>query len=388
MTHYLLTSQSTSIESLAYLKDLSLNKKYIEPDLLKHRCNMAIDDFRDIGSVTETKDGIFIYKDNGAKILAVAHLDYVENNKRFNIVGNRIYTPQLDDRLGVHMILDVLPKFDLQYDILLTEGEESGQSTAQHFVLPAGKEYNWIFEVDRMGTYSVMYQYETPAYVELLRRYDIKLGLGSFTDICELDHLGVMGINFACGYYNNHSINSYVDTDDLTLVFDKVIPFLKAEYENKYPHDIKLGKYRYSYMSFGSYDHYNSTHVTSNITKSIRPDNTSNEIICGACGRQGSIEDFICLYCGEPYVVYQDTVKQCPVCNNTNCKGFVRCPGCEFFYHNDVFLDNFQLCSSCLEIGYNIDRDILNDFYINAKLGIENPIEIWKWMDGQTAEED
>ena len=154
------------------------------------------------GERLDNPDGELFFRDNGASVLAVGHLDYVmwrKPLKRHKIV----WCPQLDDRLGVWVLLNLLPNMGVNVDVLLTDLEESGRTTAQHFK-PA-KEYNWIVEFDRRGTDVVMYQYECDEYEAILGGYGFKCGWGSFSDICELGHLDVAGFNFGTGYYHEHT---------------------------------------------------------------------------------------------------------------------------------------------------------------------------------------
>jgi hypothetical protein len=79
------------------------------------------------------------YTDNGSNILGVAHLDYVPQTTHFGSVRivpghySIVYSGQLDDRLGVYTLLDLLPQCGLDFDILLTTDEERCMSTAQDF---------------------------------------------------------------------------------------------------------------------------------------------------------------------------------------------------------------------------------------------------------------
>lgn len=149
----------------------------------------------------------FRFIDNGSNVLAVAHCDSVDCGlRRFKQRGEIVYNTSLDDRLGVHVILDILPSRGILPDVLLTDDEEIGASTAQLFV--PDKEYNWMFQFDRHGTDAVCYDYEEmEPFIELFFR----LGMGSFSDICWLDHLGCGGLNIGAGYHNEHSRNSFAN---------------------------------------------------------------------------------------------------------------------------------------------------------------------------------
>ena len=160
--------------------------------------------------VFSSATGVHLFKDNGASVLAVAHLDSVQSSNHFYelfVGGQRwVLNPKLDDRLGVYVILDYLPSYGLNYDILLTEGEESGRSTAGDFNPPEGKTYNWMFQFDRMGEDVVTYDYRCKELEEHLERHGFKTALGSFSDICKLESLGCKGFNVGCGYENYHSL--------------------------------------------------------------------------------------------------------------------------------------------------------------------------------------
>jgi hypothetical protein len=102
----------------------------------------------------------------------------------------------------------VLPALGIWADVLLTDDEETGQTTAQYFN-PSNhhqRAYNWLFQFDRRGTGAVCYDYEN---METYIRSCFKLDRGSFSDISFMDHLGVCGLNVGTAYYDEHSLGSY-----------------------------------------------------------------------------------------------------------------------------------------------------------------------------------
>ena len=168
---------------------------------LYKRLTDPIEKFESLGDCEQTAHGPMIFIDNNAPVLAVGHLDYVdfkEPKRKKQYKNTIIYDcPQLDDRLGVWMILDILPLAGIKCDILLTDSEEQGQSTAQYF--KPTKKYNWIMEFDRQGTSTVMYDYDDNDMRQLLREYDFEIEYGAFTDICSLESLGCKEFNFGVG---------------------------------------------------------------------------------------------------------------------------------------------------------------------------------------------
>lgn len=201
-----------------------INKIKNNIDMLANIIFMNIDEFRAYGFTHITEDNRkFYFMNNDADILAVAHLDTVQPEHTFKFFGidNIIKSSMLDDRLGVYVILEHLLQ-DLNYDVLLTVDEEIGKSTARSFNL--GKDYKWMFSFDRKGTDVVMYNYETPETVSLLSKYGFKIGKGTYSDICELEHLRCKGFNFGTGYYNAHSTQGYAELDELA---ENIVKFRK-----------------------------------------------------------------------------------------------------------------------------------------------------------------
>lgn len=206
---------------------------------LLQRLTDPIEAFASLGDTTHTAHGPLTYIDRGSNVLAVAHLDWVKFNQhpviRKQYQNIRIsQCPQLDDRLGAWMILDVLPRAGITCDVLLTDSEESGNSTAKHFNPP--KKYNWIMEFDRAGSDVVMYDYEDKEVRDLMREYEYRVGSGSFTDICELQDLGCKAFNFGVGYHNQHTDECYANLSETFDSFRKVQEFYEHWKDEHFPH--------------------------------------------------------------------------------------------------------------------------------------------------------
>ena len=212
---------------------------------LRKVCSMPINHFSQYGETVRTKDGIYVYKNIGSKVLAVAHLDSVCKPKHFRVRNNIIKSPVLDDRLGAYIILYLLPSLGIHTDILLTEGEESGNSTAQHF--KTDKKYNWMFQFDREGTDAVLYGYDGQSKWKdkLEKLWDIDFGI--FSDISYLEHLGCKGVNIGCSYYNYHSPKAYMVISELENTIQKFITFYHQNKDKKFKH------VEDSYSGYGGY---------------------------------------------------------------------------------------------------------------------------------------
>lgn len=188
-------------------------------------------------------DNFYFYKDNGSNILAVAHLDTVghaeDRRCRFVVTeggGTVVFSRALDDRLGAYIILELLPLLGLNYDILLTVGEESGRSTAAYFEPPKGKLYDYMIEFDRGGTDVVMYQYDDAEVRQLVKDCGARVGDGSFSDISYLGHLEVKGFNWGVGYQDYHGPRAHAFLDDTFAMLSRYLTFAEQNEGVAMPH--------------------------------------------------------------------------------------------------------------------------------------------------------
>ncbi len=191
----------------------------------------------------KTPRGSAWFKDNGASVLAIAHLDSRQPFLHFDVARLKpdtlIYCPTLDDRLGAYVILDWLTAADIKVDILLTENEEKGQSTAGDFQFPEGKKYNWMFSFDRAGTDVVMYNYRDTLTATMLEKHGWKVGYGSYSCISELEDLGIKGFNFGVGYHEYHSEYAFASRNEIMANLRRFYNFFN-EYANvEMPHEMR-----------------------------------------------------------------------------------------------------------------------------------------------------
>lgn len=231
-------------------------RKHFDPERLKITCEAHESTFGETYGMERVEvdqkepSNYYYYKDNGSDILAVAHLDTVISHERriTNFAetadGLVVHSGALDDRLGAYIILELLPSMGVEFDWLLTVGEESGKSTAKFFDPPDGKEYNWGIEFDRGETDVVMYCYDDPATDKLVRGSGARTGRGSFSDIAYLEHLEVKMFNWGVAYQDYHGPRGYAyleDTFDMVAYFlrfhrlnaDEYLPHEKKKYNPK-----------------------------------------------------------------------------------------------------------------------------------------------------------
>lgn len=213
----------------------SKNPSMINIESLSQICDLPIHSFVKHGEQTSTSDGSYFFDDRNTKILGIAHLDTVLEPSPLQKSGSLVSHPCLDDRLGVYLLLEILPKLGIEFDLLLTEGEEKGKSTAAHF--KTDKKYNWMFSFDRAGTDVVMYQYQEPILERMVEYHGMKVGRGSFSDISFLEHLGCKGLNIGTGYYHNHSPQAFADLNHTMKMVRKFVAFYNACKDTELAHE-------------------------------------------------------------------------------------------------------------------------------------------------------
>jgi len=246
-----------------------------EKKTLHQRLTDPKEAFARLGDTIITKHGPLTHIDRGGNILAVAHLDTVKWNPKPKIKRTFKNTtirkcPQLDDRLGAWICLDILPKAGCKCDVLLTDSEEIGQSTAQYFNEKNTVKYNWIIEFDRPGSDVVMYDYETEEYRDLLEDYGYKVGWGSFTDICNLEDLGCKAFNFGVGYHAQHHDECYANIAETWDSFRKFHEMYKDWHEYHFEHTKKPKQtHQWNYGQKGHW--YGNKYTTNAATYSGRP---------------------------------------------------------------------------------------------------------------------
>lgn len=314
------------------------------------------DDFSDVykGENIHVNGKGFTFVNNGANILAVAHWDTVQygemvepeflyaddNNK---IVGLR--SIQLDDRLGVFILMDILPLYGLKYDVLITDGEETGHSTAALFnPEDYKKDYNWIFEFDRRDILPVLYDYGTDLSWKTAVNSVQLTDYGSFSDISVMKGLKRCAVNWGAGYYGEHSDKCYCTESSISIVTSDFSIFYNL-YSNR--------KFVYAPPPPKAYDGCKSAwgHNNSTTYNSYPP--KSSEVKAGAL-----VSTMDCIYCGETFTTDQMT--------HDKIFGWI-CKDCrdelKTAEYTTIFSEN-KMCDNC---GLTFNE---NDLVFNSNKGI------------------
>ena len=167
-------------------------------------------------------------------ILGVAHCDYVEDAWSYPTLfdnSSKLRAGQVDDRVGVWLLLDVLPAIIPTFDVLLTTDDEIGCSSAGE--VDELLAYNWTFQFDRRGTDFVDYDLSSKKFKKAFQKTTgIREGIGSFSDICMLPDSCGSRVNIGTAYYNEHTPDAHVD---LIECYSQVMAF--AEFAKQYADD-------------------------------------------------------------------------------------------------------------------------------------------------------
>jgi len=222
----------------------------------------------------------YTFKDNNSDILFVSHADTVFpackdiydltiNNKRF------IYSPMLDDRLGLYTMLYYLPSMGINADWLITDHEESMSSSAMFF--KTQKKYNWIVEFDRKELNPVLYMYNTPKIMDALHSVHIYPVRGSCSDISFMTHLNTVCINWSIGYRNEHTEYCHLKVSDYYACMEDFTRFYHKYKDIRFPFKEDYGKGNKKSVTDNN-DAWKNTHVYSARTGWKKKDSTSKTI--------------------------------------------------------------------------------------------------------------
>jgi len=184
----------------------------------------------------------------GDGTLAVAHMDSVQGAEWVSPIinhpsGDIFFFPQADDRMGVYTVTELLPKMGIKSDILLTDNEERGQTTAADFIrdLPntTDHKWNWMYSFDRTGHDVAMYSYMNSECDRDLKAVGMESAHGSFSCIKAMDSLGIKGYNWGTAYHNYHGEWAYVRLAEYLDNVAKFTIFHQQHHAMKRPHFVK-----------------------------------------------------------------------------------------------------------------------------------------------------
>lgn len=296
------------------------------------------------------KDNRYKFIDNGGNILGVAHVDHVGLYINPTLLKLRkhtlFYSENLDDRLGVYLLMDVLNKLTkVKYDILLTTDEEIGRSTMFEWMVDNKKikDYRWVFELDRRGTDAVTYGLESKEWLNALKK-TFTVGLGSFSDICTIEEFDQpqCGVNFGIGYYKEHTETCHMIEEDTLKQVYKIVNFIEKYHRQKFRREEK--SYKISRYYSQSWDNYNGRFLGDVDNKAciycgvkepkMKYDTALHGYLCSWCSHGTSDDPFECDWCGK-------SMEESTLASHTvGGQFFYLCEDCEELYLNGTLVDD------------------------------------------------
>jgi hypothetical protein len=210
------------------------------------------------GTFTLAREGVdqsYLFIPRGGKVLGIAHLD--SHGTQIPLARSQVrddvywHHSRMDDRLGVYVIMDLLPRMGIVCDVLLTTGEEIGRSTGKDFALDfkgcgvkgAPEAYNWIFSFDREGDQAVLYQYMSKEWTDTVQAVGFPTGRGTFSDITSMGELGVKGLNVGTGLCFGHSSEAFFKESVFQKNLARFRDFYFKNVNTHFPHT----EYDYAY---------------------------------------------------------------------------------------------------------------------------------------------
>lgn len=331
--------------------------------------------------------GSFLYCQGEIPVLMVAHLDTVHKKAPTNIFYDSeqgiMWSPEGiggDDRCGVWSILELLDR-GLLPSIVFTWNEECGALGASDFctlLQPGDLEHiNFAIEIDRRNNMDcVFYDLDYPEFEKFIEQFNYKTTWGSFSDISLIcPHFGFAGVNLSAGYFEEHTLQEYIDVRGMEYTIERVSKILTDadsqkrwewkgyDYGSKYKSGGKYSKaygYGWDYEDYDDYgtNWYYDEHgikddkkknnkifewcitcqsLVENVNMAPKPYNDMcldcykkleiTEEYCQNCGEVTSIDDMadfpnemICKKCFEELVKFDDSKKEqtdyyCDVCH-------------------------------------------------------------------------
>lgn len=144
-----------------------------------------------------------------------------------------------DDRNGIYIILSIINKFrDNLPCVLFTTQEEKGCIGAKAAAIPLkehAKDLKFAIQIDRHGVDdAVFYSCANKKFIEYICSFGYKEQYGSCTDICKIcPEWNIAGVNFSCGYVNEHNKNEVVNVKDMFSTMNMVCKILEDNKNSK-----------------------------------------------------------------------------------------------------------------------------------------------------------
>lgn len=183
------------------------------------------------------EDFLWMHKKEN-KIMLVSHADTIKRNDDFKLIVDEYKITALnsvlggDDRCGVAMCEACLEQGNI--DVLLTNYEESGCLGAKEFSLKFRKELkesniNALIEIDRRGINQFVYYDEgNKDLIGIAELLGMKEERGSMSDVMFISEAtGIAHLNISAGYYNEHTINEFIDTKGFLYQYYKLNELIK-----------------------------------------------------------------------------------------------------------------------------------------------------------------
>lgn len=203
-----------------------------------------------IGYKINTGDG-YLFAKGEVPVLLIAHMDTARKEIPKEIVKAQYYngvsletrvsaTDSLvggDDRCGCWMIMNIIKK--VKCWVLFVEDEECGcvgarKFTKSQFINDVKENISFMIELDRRGRNDcVFYSNDNKEFIKYIEeKTGTKEAVGSMSDISTLmPESKVAGVNFSCGYYNEHTKSEYVVVEEMNDIMERIIKFLESETE-------------------------------------------------------------------------------------------------------------------------------------------------------------
>lgn len=177
----------------------------------------------------------YIVAKGNVPITLVAHLDTVHDRlttlKEITVNGDIIsssYGIGGDDRCGVY-IISKLAERNNKPNIILTTDEEIGRIGAKVLCgtndIELVRNSKYIIELDRRGNNdAVFYDCDNQDFIDyIIDEFRFEFARGSYSDISNIaPKLNIAAVNLSSGYYNAHTIEEYINFQDVKDIYKRV----------------------------------------------------------------------------------------------------------------------------------------------------------------------